>query len=107
MESYKNNNYVSKSLTVGVRSEALLVHTSTGQYYFIEYPTNQPPNPIDVFNEINDTVELTPYEFGTLNSAFLEYEELQTKLGYIHAPTYLHGFTKAKGLDLGVLNILL
>ena len=109
MESfnYINDNYISPPIIVGVRTEAVLMHTKDGRYFFVEYPISFPPSPSDLFNVNNITSELSSYEFGALSSAFVEYEYLQTKMGAIHAPTYLHGFTKAKGLDLGELNILL
>lgn len=97
--------YMSQSLTVSTRTEAMLVKVDN-KYYFIEYPTNRPPNfsKLGSNGEVVSQINLT--EFNVLFYCIEEFISLKKKHHFLHAPSFIIGACKALCIDLESLNIL-
>lgn len=97
-------NYISQSLTVSVRTEALLLDVNS-EYYFIEYPTNKLPNPSTFKQDKKIKYTQLPHEdFLSLGAAFISYEHLHTKKPFLHAPSFIIGWCQNEGLSCDILN---
>lgn len=98
--------YLSQSLTVSVKTEAMLMQIEE-KYYFIEYPTNKIPNPSDMFKKDNIINEVGNIRFIILKECFESYLELKQYSNFLHAPSFIYGWCYSKGFDLklnGILN---
>lgn len=99
-----NVHYLSQSITVSVKTEALLLHTDEG-HFFLEYPTNRVPS-VSTF-KLDKKVKfckLTEEEFLSLGAAFITYESLHTTKPFLHAPSFLIGWCQSEGLSCDILN---
>lgn len=97
--------YISNSVTVSSRTEAMLIQIKQ-DYYFIEYPTNLPPIPENLKVKNNKLVKLELSDFEILKDCFNNYLSLKMKKPWLHAPSYFHGYCYSQGLDLENSNIL-
>lgn len=97
--------YISQSLTVSTRTEAMLIKIKD-KCYFVEYPTNKPPSPSNLFQSCNKVTLLTEWQFKTICGAFEAFIDKKVTLYYLHAPSYLHGHCGGVGIDLVGIGIL-
>lgn len=95
---------LSNSLTVSTTTEALCMEISKGEdapkkMYFIEYPTNIPPNHRNLFVRGNRIVELTHWEYHNVSQAIEAFQEKRLEYSYLHAPTFLIGYLNKPSLS--------
>jgi len=95
---------LSNSLTVSTTTEALCMEISKGEdmtkkMYFIEYPTNIPPNHRNLFVRGNRIVELTTWEYDNITQAIKDFQEKRMEYNFLHAPSFLIGYLNEKSLS--------
>ena len=98
--------YISQSITVSTRTEAMLI-TLNHKHYFVEYPTNVPPVLSKLGSKKGETISLINHmEFLTLKKCIEDFVHLKSKSPFLHAPSFIIGACSVKGIDLYKLNIL-
>jgi hypothetical protein len=97
--------YISQSVTVSTKTEAMLMKIKDKQY-FIEYRTNLPPIPENLKVRGNIISEVSAENFEILKKCFEEFITVKTKKPWLHAPSYIYGYCYSQGLNLESLGIL-
>lgn len=85
---------LSNSLTASTSTQVLCmtvnhVDTNENKMYFVEYPTNLPPNHNNLYVRGNTVKELPLEDYNKVKEAFKSFEEHKQVHSYLHAPTYL------------------
>lgn len=98
--------YISQSITVSVKTEAMLIQIKD-KFYFVEYKTNLLPKPENLKERGNIVSEVNQDQFSTLKKCFEHYIMLKMKKPWLHAPSFVHGYCVDQGLELDTLGILI
>lgn len=87
---------VTSSLTASTSTEMLCmqIQEETGdvKYYFIEYPTNIPPNHYNINARGNVVKELSKDDFLIISESFELFCNLKRNKPYLHAPSFIQGY---------------
>lgn len=102
---------LSNSLTSSTRLEMMLIKVLSKEdnkehCYFVEYPTNVPPNPNNLKVKGNTVVEINKYDFSCIFTAFKEYRvNYESGMYFLHPPSFIYAFMYAQGVNLTELGI--
>ena len=96
--------YISQSLTVSLKTEAMLMKIKD-KHYFIEYPVNILPNPRNLFVKGNRVVLVTDKQFELLKTCFEDYINIKQVKPFIHAPTFIIAYLLFNSVDAELLGL--
>ena len=92
------------SLTASIKTEMMCLKVKTPndeiKHYFVEYPTNVPPDVNNLISKGNFVKELSVCNFNILKLAITSYIGSRQECDYLHTPTYIISFCNAKGYEI-------
>jgi hypothetical protein len=96
--------YVSHSLTVSLKTEALLLQIKD-KFMFIEYPVNIIPHPSNLDVRGNRIVYVSKEHFDLLKECFTKYANIKQTKSFCHAPTFIISYLLANNVDADLLDL--
>lgn len=98
------------SLTASVKTQVLCMKLQEEEenikYYFVEYPTNLPPNHYMLHSKGNVVTEIEKETYEVIFNCFNTFVDLTKKYPYLHAPTFILSYCIGQGVNVEELGIL-